>query len=33
MTKVIEYQRAFQLNVNMVKLHDELNNLVNNLRG
>ena len=33
MTKVIEYQRAFQLNVNMVKLHDELNNLVNNLRS
>lgn len=33
MSKVIEYQRAFQLNVNMVKLHDELNNLVNNLRN
>ncbi len=33
MSKVIEYQRAFQLNINMVKLHDELNNLVNNLRS
>lgn len=32
MSKVIEYQRAFQLNINMVKLHDELNELVNNLR-
>lgn len=33
MSKVIEYQRAFQLNINMVKLHDELNNVVNNLRN
>lgn len=33
MSKVIEYQRAFQLNVNMVKLHDELINVVNNLRN
>ena len=32
MSKVIEYQRAFQLNVNMVKLHDELNNLINQIR-
>ncbi len=32
MSKVIEYQRAFQLNINMVKLHDNLNELVNNLR-
>lgn len=33
MTKVIEYQRAFQLNVNMVKTHNELENIVNNLRN
>ena len=33
MSKVIEYQRAFQLNVNMVKTHDELENIVNNLRN
>ena len=33
MSKVIEYQRAFQLNINMVKLHDDLNNTVNNLRS
>ncbi|MDE7294841.1 MAG: flagellar hook-basal body protein [Oscillospiraceae bacterium] len=33
MSKVIEYQRAFQLNINMVKLHDDLINVVNNLRN
>ncbi len=33
MSKVIEYQRAFQLNINMVKLHDDLMNVVNNLRN
>ena len=33
MSKVIEYQRAFQLNINMVKLHDNLNNVVNTLRN
>lgn len=33
MSKVIEYQRAFQLNINMVKLHDELINVVNTLRS
>lgn len=33
MSKVIEYQRAFQLNINMVKTHHELENLVNNLRN
>lgn len=33
MSKVIEYQRAFQLNINMVKLHDELISVVNNLRS
>lgn len=33
MSKVIEYQRAFQLNINMVKTHDELENIVNNLRN
>ncbi|MDE6746004.1 MAG: flagellar hook-basal body protein, partial [Oscillospiraceae bacterium] len=33
MTKVIEYQRAYQLNVNMVKTHDELENIINNLRN
>lgn len=33
MVKVIEYQRAFQLNVNMVKLHDELINVINNIRS
>lgn len=32
MSKVIEYQRAFQLNTNMVKLHNELEELINNLR-
>ncbi|MGN0665198.1 MAG: flagellar hook-basal body protein [Huintestinicola sp.] len=33
MSKVIEYQRAFQLNVNMVKLHDELTNIINSIRN
>ena len=33
MSKVIEYQRAFQLNVNMVKTHDELEGIINNLRN
>ncbi len=33
MTKVIEFQRAFQLNISMVKTHDELENIVNNLRN
>ncbi|MCH5348423.1 MAG: flagellar hook-basal body protein [Oscillospiraceae bacterium] len=33
MSKVIEYQRAFQLNINMVKTHDEMENIVNNLRN
>lgn len=33
MSKVIEYQRAFQLNVNMVKTHDEMENVINNLRN
>ena len=33
MSKVIEYQRAFQLNINMVKTHDEMENVVNNLRN
>lgn len=32
MSKVIEYQRSFQLNTNMVKLHNELEELINNLR-
>lgn len=33
MSKVIEYQRAFQLNINMVKLHDDLTDTVNHLRN
>ncbi len=33
MSKVIEYQRAFQLNITMVKTHNELENIVNNLRN
>ena len=33
MSKVIEFQRAYQLNINMVKTHDELENIVNNLRN
>lgn len=33
MSKVIEYQRAFQLNVNMVKLHDELDGIINQIRS
>lgn len=33
MSKVIEYQRAYQLNVNMVKTHDELEGIINNLRN
>ncbi|MDE6710437.1 MAG: flagellar hook-basal body protein, partial [Oscillospiraceae bacterium] len=33
MSKVIEYQRAYQLNINMVKTHDELQGIVNNLRN
>ena len=33
MSKVIEYQRAYQLNVNMVKTHDELESIINNLRN
>ncbi|MGN1417657.1 MAG: flagellar hook-basal body protein [Oscillospiraceae bacterium] len=32
MSKVIEYQRAFQLNTNMVRLHNELEERINNLR-
>lgn len=32
MSEVIEYQRAFQLNTNMVKLHDELEQKINSLR-
>ncbi len=33
MSKVIEYQRAYQLNVNMVKTHDQLESIINNLRN
>ena len=33
MSKVIEYQRAFQLNINMVKTHDEMENVINSLRN
>lgn len=33
MSKVIEYQRAFQLNINMVRTHDELESIINNLRN
>ncbi len=33
MSKMIEYQRAFQLNINMVKTHDQLESIVNNLRN
>lgn len=33
MSKVIEYQRAYQLNVNMVKTHDQLEDIINNLRN
>lgn len=33
MSKVIEFQRAFQLNINMVKTHNELEDIVNNLRN
>lgn len=33
MSKVIEYQRAFQLNVNMVKTHNELEDIINHLRN
>lgn len=33
MSKVIEYQRAFQLNINMVKTHNQLEEIVNNLRN
>lgn len=33
MSKVIEYQRAFQLNINMVRTHDQLEDIVNNLRN
>lgn len=33
MSKVIEYQRAFQLNATMVKTHNELEDIVNNLRN
>ncbi len=33
MSKVIEYQRAFQLNINMVKTHDQLEDIINNLRN
>ncbi len=32
MVNVITYQRAFQLNSNMVKLHDQLEDRINNLR-
>lgn len=32
MVNVITYQRAFQLNVNMIKLHDQLEERINNLR-
>lgn len=33
MTKVIEFQRAYQLNISMVKTHDELSSIVNSLRN
>ncbi len=33
MSKVIEYQRAYQLNINMVKTHDQLESIINNLRN
>ena len=33
MTKVIEFQRAFQLNISMIKIHDELGSIVNGLRN
>lgn len=32
MVKVIQFQRAFQFNTKMVQTHDELQNIVNNLR-
>ncbi len=33
MSKVIEFQRAFQLNINMLKTQNELGTLVNNLQN
>lgn len=33
MSKVIEYQRSFQLNVTLFKQHDEMNAAMNNLRN
>lgn len=33
MSKVIEYQRAFQLNISMVKTHNQLEDIINNLRN
>lgn len=33
MSKVIEYQRAFQLNVSIYKQHDQMNEQMNNLRN
>ncbi len=33
MSKVIEYQRAFQLNISLLKIHDQLGSEVNNLRN
>ncbi len=33
MVKMIEFQRAFQLNINMVKTNNELEGIVNNLRN
>lgn len=33
MSKVIEYQRAFQLNTTMVKTHNQLEDIINNLRN
>jgi flagellar basal-body rod protein FlgG len=33
MSKVIEFQRAFQLNTQMVKTHNEISDTINNLRN
>ncbi len=33
MSSIIELQRAFQLNVSMLKTNDEMNNLMNNLKN
>ena len=33
MSKVIEYKRAFQMNISMIKTHDEMNSMMNNLKN